>query len=102
MSKYKIVDLLSERHRRHSPLQKLLHQATEQEAWTAELQALVPEALRAHCRVTDIRGARAIVVCHNAACATRMRFLAPKLLEKLKQLTDFRAVEEIQVRVSDK
>ena len=102
MSKHTIDDLLSERHRRFSPLQRLLRQAADQATWTAELQALVPEPLRAQCRIGDIRGNRATIVCQNAACATRMRFLVPELLKKLKHLADFRAVDEIQVRVSDK
>ena len=102
MSSDKIDDLLSERHRRFSPLQRLLRQAADQESWTAELQAFVPETMRAQCRVGDIRGNRAIIVCQNAACATRMRFLVPDLLKKLKGLADFRAVDEIRVRVSDK
>ncbi len=102
MSKYTIDDLLTERHRRFSPLQRLLKRAAEQQSWSAELQALLPESLRAQCRIGDIRGNRAVIVCQNAACATRIRFLAPQLLEQLRQLADFRGVEEIQVRVSDK
>jgi len=102
VSKHTIDDLLSERHRRFSPLQRLLKRAAQQQSWTAELQAVVPESLRAQCRIGDIRGSRATIVCRNAACATRIRFLAPQLLKQLKNLADFRGVEEIQVRVSDK
>lgn len=102
MSKHTIDDLLSERHRRFSPLQRLLRQAADQESWTAELQALVPEPLRSQCRIGDLRGKRATIVCQNAACATRIRFLVPELLEKLRHLADFCEVEDIQVRVNDK
>ena len=101
MTRHTIDDLLNERHRGFSPLQRLLCQASNQEAWTAQLQAVVPEALRAHCRVSDVTGARATVVCSNAAVATRMRFLAPQLLEQLNTLADFREVTEFQVRVGD-
>ncbi len=102
MTRYKIDDLLNERHHRFTPLQRLLRDAADQASWTAELRALMPEGLRAHCRVGSIRGPRAVIVCANAACATRVRFLAPELLEQLNSLADFRAVKEIQVRVSDK
>ena len=101
MTRHKIDDLLSQRHRRFSPLQRLLGRATDQEVWTAELQALMPETLRTQCRIGDIRGTRAVIVCQNAACATRVRFLVPELLEKLRRLADFRSVDEIQVRVSN-
>lgn len=102
MSRHTIDDLLSERHRGFSPLQRLLRQAADQDSWTAQVQALLPKALRAQCRISDVRGNKAVIVCQNAACATRVRFLAPELLEKLNALADFRGVREIQVRVSDK
>ena len=101
MSRLKIDDLLSERHRRFTPLQRLLRQAANQESWTAGLCALLPESLQSDCRVTEIRGGRITVVCSTAASATRVRFLAPELLSKLQELADFRAATEIQVRVVD-
>ena len=99
--RHTIDDLLNERHRGFSPLQRLLRQASKQDAWTAQLQAVVPDPLRAHCRVSDIRGNQAVVVCGSAAVATRIRFLAPQLLEQLNGLADFSGVTEIQVRVGD-
>ena len=102
MSKLKIDDLLSERHRRFTPLQRLLRQAANQESWTAGLQALLPEELQRDCRVTDIRNGSITVVCCSAASATRVRFLAPELLSKLQDLAEFRAATQIQIRVSDK
>ena len=102
MSRHNIDDLLNERHRGFSPLHRLLRQAADQEVWTAGLQALLPESLRPHCRGGSIRGERATIVCSNAACATRVRFLVPNLLPQLQDLADFRAVKELKVRVSDK
>ena len=100
MSKLKIDDLLSERHRRFTPLQRLLRQAANQESWTSELQALLPEPLCRDCRVTNIRKQRVLVSCNNAASATRLRFLAPELLTKLQSLADFRHADEIVIRVA--
>lgn len=100
MSRSKIVDLLSERHRRFTPLQKLLHRAANQDAWSAQLQALLPEPLCRDCRVTEVRGPTVVVVCRNAASATRLRFMADDLLAELRQLGDFRRAENLQIRVS--
>lgn len=100
MSRSKIVDILDERHRRFSPLQKLLHHAAGQEAWTAQLQALLPEPLCRDCRVMEIRGPTVVVVCKNAASATRLRFMTDDLLAGLTQLADFRGAEKIRIRVS--
>jgi hypothetical protein len=102
VSKLKIDDLLSERHRRFTPLQRLLRQAANQESWTAGLRALLPESLQHDCRITDIRAGHITIVCSNAASATRVRFLAPELLSKLQELAEFRAATRVQVRVSDK
>ncbi len=100
MSKLKINDLLSERHKRFSPLQRLLRDATNQESWTAQLQALLPAPLCLDCRVTNVHKHRVLVLCNNAASATRLRFLAPELLTKLRTLADFQHADEIIIRVA--
>ena len=100
MSKWKIDDLLHERHRGHSPLQKLLRQAGNQDTWTSQFRAFLPAQLARDCRVTEVRGTVLVVVCGNAATATRLRFMAPELASQLCQLADFRAVETLQIRVS--
>jgi len=96
----KASDLLNEQPRAFSPLQRLLRRAANQEAWTAQLQALLPEGVARDCRVVDVRGPVVDVVCGNAAAATRLRFLAPDLLTELRQLADFRGARNLQIRVS--
>jgi hypothetical protein len=96
----KVIDLLNERPQAFSPLQRLLRRAANQEAWTAQLRALLPENLAEDCRVVDVRGPLVDLVCSNAATATRLRFLAPDLLTDLRQLSDFRAAGKLQIRVS--
>lgn len=100
VARSKIVDLLTERHRRFSPLQKLLQRAANQESWSAQLQALLPEPLCRDCRVVEVRGPTIVVVCSNAASATRLRFMSDDLVADLRQLSDFRNARTIQVRVS--
>lgn len=100
MSRSKIDDLLSERHQRFTPLQKLLRRAANQESWTAQLRALLPEPLTDACSVTDVRGDTVIIVCSNAAVATRLRFMTDQLVADLAQLADFRHVRRAKIRVS--
>jgi hypothetical protein len=100
MSKWKIDDLLHERHRGFSPLQKLLRQAGNQDNWTNQLRALLPGHLAKDCRVTEVRGTVIVVVCGNAGTATRLRFMAPDLVDQLRTLADFRTVETLQIKVS--
>lgn len=96
----KVSDLLSEQPQAFSVLQRLLRRAAHQEAWTAQLQALLPEAMARDCRVVEVRGPVIVVVCANAASATRLRFLAPDLVENLRQLADFRGAQQLKIRVS--
>lgn len=100
MSRSKIHDILSEHHRRFTPLQKLLRRAASQQSWTDQLQALLPEPLCRDCRVTEVRGDTVVVACKNAASATRLRFMSAELVDELCQLGDFRHVRSIQIRVS--
>lgn len=100
MTRAKIDELLTERHRRFSPLQLLLRRAADQHSWTAQLQALLPEPLSRDCQVTDIRGPIIAVTCSNAASATRLRFMKPDLLIELQQLTDFKSTSDLQIKVS--
>ena len=100
MSPAKIDQLLDERHRRFTPLQRLLSRAAEQRAWTAELRAVLPAALQPACQVRALRGGALTVVCLDSATATRLRLMAPSLASKLQALPHFTGVERIKVKVS--
>ncbi|MGD8416083.1 MAG: DUF721 domain-containing protein [Pseudomonadales bacterium] len=100
MSREKINELLSERHQRFTPLQRLLRQAANHDGWTAELGALLPEGLARDCQVTDIRGPVVVVTCRNAASATKLRFMAPEILAQLRHLAAFSEAREIKIHVS--
>ena len=96
----KIDQLLDERRRRFTPLQRLLSRAAEQRAWTAELRSILPKTLQSACQVRALRGGALIVVCLNSAVATRLRLEAPGLVAKLRALPHFIGVERISVKVS--
>jgi len=95
----KIDDFLNDNHQRFSPLQKLLQQDRNREAWTQEFRAVLPKPLRAYCQITDMRGPVLHVTCQNAAVATKLRFLSPSLLPKLRTLGHFSQLSELQIRV---
>ncbi|MEE9602575.1 MAG: DUF721 domain-containing protein [Thermoguttaceae bacterium] len=100
MSKATIDDLLTEGHKRFTPLQRLLRQAANQDGWTKELQAVLPEPLRRDCRVSAVRGNALIILCSNGATATRLRFLLPELLPKLTVLAHFQHITELRIKIS--
>jgi hypothetical protein len=100
MSNRKIEDLLGESHNGFSPLRRLLRHVANQETWTAALRALLPDGMARDCQVTDVRGTVLTVTCRNAGSATRLRFMTPDLLPGLRELADFRGVQEIRVRIA--
>jgi hypothetical protein len=100
MTRNKINELLSERHQRFTPLQRLLRQAADQEAWTAELHAVLPAELARDCQVLDVRGTTVMVACRSASSATKLRFMSDEILERLRVLAAFHAATEIRVRVN--
>jgi hypothetical protein len=100
VSESKINELLSERHQRFTPLQRLLRQAANQKDWTAQLRAVLPGALANDCEVSDVRGSVIVVTCRNASAATKLRFMAPDILEKLGGLAGFHDARELRIRVS--
>ena len=100
MSQNKINELLSERHQRFTPLQRLLRQAISQEQWTAQLRAVIPASLAGDCEITDVKGPLIVVTCRSASTATKLRFLAPEILEKLGDLSGFHGARELKIRVS--
>jgi len=95
----KIDSLLAPHHARPSALARLLGQSALQEERTAELRALLPQELAAQCRVGNVRDHILTVHINNAAWATRLRFVVPDLLPRLRTLADFAGVTEIRLRV---
>ena len=96
----KIEDLLSENHRRFSPLQRLLSRSASQKQWTAELRALLPSPIKYEVEVSDINGPNAYLLCQSAAAATRLRFLLPELIPQLHMLQSFSQVNDFKIKVS--
>jgi hypothetical protein len=95
----KIDSLLSSGHPPHSALARLVNRASQQDAWTDQLRALLPQDLASECRVANVRDQVLTVHINNAAWATRLRFLIPGLLPNLNRLADFTAVNEIRLKV---
>lgn len=48
----------------------------------------------------DVRGDTVVVVCRNAASATRLRFMTDEILKQLSYLGDFRGAKKMRIRVS--
>ena len=48
-----------------------------------------------------MRGTALVVLCDNAASATRLRFLAPDVVSKLNALSHFRHIETLKLQVAE-
>lgn len=101
MTTHKIEDLLKEGHRRFTPLQRLLKTSTNQKLWTQQLRALLDAPLRNQVEIAEVRGPTAVILCHSAAAATRLRFILPELGSALRELQSFSQVQEFKIQVSN-
>ncbi len=99
MANRKIESLLSPGRPPSSALARLINRASQQDAWTDQLRALLPQDLASQCRVANVRDQTLTVHINNAAWATRLRFLVPGLLESLGRLGDFATVNDIRLKV---
>lgn len=99
MANRKIDSLLSSNQHPASALARLLSHADRQEAWTAQLRALLPQELASECRIGNVRDHVLTVHINNAAWATRLRFLVPELLQNLNRLADFTTVTDVRLKV---
>jgi|TARA_B100000315_G_scaffold211943_1_gene209039 hypothetical protein len=95
------IDQLLSEGQRFTPLQKLLSQASDRDAWTRELRAVLPDPLCRNFSVAAMRGTALVVQCNNAASATRLRFLAPDVISSLNALSHFQHIDSLQLKVAE-
>ena len=77
-----------------------MKRADSREAWTRQLRALLPSEQAEHFEVANVRGRRLVVHASNASWATRLQFKVPELLQKLRVLQDFAAIDEVRIRAT--
>ena len=100
MTGRKIDDLLGARHKRFTPLARLLSQSQERLLWTDTVRALLPPPLGREVSVLNYRASILTLQASNAGHGTRLRYHLPKLTDKLRNLADFQDLQQIRVRVS--
>ncbi|MBI3772973.1 MAG: DUF721 domain-containing protein [Gammaproteobacteria bacterium] len=73
-------------------LGRLLGRVQELERLTRLVQSLLPESLRAHCRVISVRGATLVLQTDSPVWATKLRLAGPSL-ERALQSANVRQIE---------
>lgn len=84
---------------RDSPLHDLLAHARRLEQIQRLLLRLLETPLAQHCRIADLRQGRLLLHADASAWATKMRFQAPSLLERLRRALPGEPILSIQVQV---
>ena len=79
---------------------KLLEHATLQRQWTDAFRSIFPPGQTDQYSVTDVRNGKITIHVGDSASATRLRFQAPEILQKLSVLQDFAGSEELNVRIN--
>ena len=66
---------------------------------TAHLKAMVDAPLNKHIYVANIRDKTLVIGTDSAAWHTRVKYLAPMILEQMRQLPDMERLQKIEFRV---
>lgn len=98
--RYRVDQLLVERHRPRNALERLLRHNALRQSLTEQVKAVVSPNVAAHCQVADLHGGRLTIRVAGAVWATRLRFELPKVQATLRSLRDFATVEEIRILTS--
>lgn len=80
-------------------LKALLDRLAILEGMDLTLQSLLPATLRGQCRAGVLSGDCLEVVCRNAGAATRLRFMAPDLVNALRE-RGLPQIRKLQIRLS--
>jgi len=80
-------------------LAKVIDRAKELKKLTTQLKSMVDAPLSDHIYVANIRGTTLIIGTDSAAWHTRIKYLAPMILEQMRQLPDMDRLQQIEFRV---
>jgi len=80
-------------------LAKVVNRAKELKKLTSLLKSMVDAPLSDHIYVANIRGTTLIIGTDSAAWHTRVKYLAPMLLDQMRQLPDMDRLQQIEFRV---
>ena len=64
------------------------------------LQNRLPDGVRQHARIVNLTGDTLVVAADSAAWASRLRCLAPELIQPLREECGARGIRQIRVRVA--
>lgn len=63
------------------------------------INEMLPPELQVYCRVVNIQGACLILATSSGANATRLNYLAPELIQRLRFHDQWRHIQTIQAKV---
>lgn len=83
----------------NSGLAQVINRAKELRKLTSQLKSMIDAPLSEHIYVANIRGNTLIIGTDSAAWYTRIKYLAPMILEQMRQLPDMDRLQKIEFRV---
>jgi len=78
---------------------QLLERAKKLRKLTYQLRAMVDAPLNEHIHVANIRDNKLIIGTDSAVWHTRIKYLAPTILEQMKEIQGLEKLQEIEFRV---
>jgi hypothetical protein len=81
-------------------LSGILHHCRQLHGLNALLGEILGAELAAHCHLANIRDNTLVLAADSAAWATRCRYLAPQLLQKIRSNRDLSGIDNIRVKIT--
>jgi hypothetical protein len=78
---------------------RIIKRARALERLNRRISGLLDDDLARHCQLANVRDHRMIFACDSPACATRLRMLAPDLLDQLHE-AGMHEIEAIEVKMT--
>ncbi len=95
LAHYQLKNMLKPHRTPFSKLSRLNNRVEEEQESTAIVRAALREREAAHCVGASVRGKTLVILADSSAWANRLRFRSQDLLNELKQIERFAAVEEV-------
>jgi len=80
-------------------LEGVLDRAHQLAALDQRVRTLLPPSLAPHCKLANVRRGRVILLTESAALRSRLRFMVPQLIRRLRQEPGLSDIQDIELRV---
>lgn len=80
-------------------LKQLTRESQQLEQLNKRFLSRLPSMLAQYCRLKEYRNGHLVVRAYSATVATQLRFTTPQILEQLRKIPEFSAIQRLDIQV---